>query len=78
MATLHGLQVVDNEGNTPLHAIACREWDYEAEDYEANLFQIFVDLGLSPCKENKNGLTALDVAARYEKKEILALFARDD
>ncbi|KAJ5263971.1 hypothetical protein N7478_011576 [Penicillium angulare] len=78
MAEWHGLREVDNDGNTLLHAIAYRDWDYEADDYEANLFQIFVDLGLSPWTENKSGLTALDIAATHEKEEILALFARDD
>ncbi|KAJ5088344.1 hypothetical protein N7456_011960 [Penicillium angulare] len=79
MADWHGLREVDNDGNTLLHTIAYRDWGYEADDYEANLFQIFVDLGLSPWTENKQGLTALDIAAaNSQKKEILALFARDD
>lgn len=78
MAALHGLREVDNDGNTLLHMISYRDWSYEAEDYEANLFQIFVDLGLSSWTENKKGLTALDIAATHKKKEILALFARDD
>ncbi|KAJ5286708.1 hypothetical protein N7478_002394 [Penicillium angulare] len=78
MADWHGLREIDNDGNTLLHTIAYRDGGVEPDDYEANLFQIFVDLGLSPWTENKQGLTALDIASIHEKKEILALFDRDD
>lgn len=58
--------------------IARREWDFEADDFDENLFQIFLDLGLAPEKENEYGQTPLDIATTYKKSGILALFARDD
>lgn len=78
LAAIHGLDKVDNAGNTLLHMIARREWDFEADDFDENLFQIFLDLGLAPEKENEYGQTALDIATTYKKSGILALFARDD
>jgi hypothetical protein len=42
------------------------------------LFRLLMDLGLDPSRENKLGVSALDVAAVCGKDEILALFEREN
>jgi ankyrin repeat protein len=48
----------------------------EDEVTNASLFRRLVDLGCDPLQEDKNGRTALDVAAAVGNVEILKLYQR--
>lgn len=75
----HDIHAVNNAGDTLLHAVAGREDDWDGlQDDDVLIFKLLVELGLDPKKENKDGATALDVAAAWERDEILGLFARDE
>jgi ankyrin repeat protein len=82
LAKEHSIHSVNSQGDSLLHAITRRD----SEDLhngvldgdDARLLQIFIDLGLSPWQENRQGQTPLDIAASCQKRSILALFSRDD
>lgn len=42
------------------------------------LFRELMEAGLDPRKENKRGLSALDVAATHRREGVLKLFRRED
>lgn len=72
----HDIFAVNNEGDTLLHAVAGREDDETSESDGRWLFQELLARGLDPRKENKKGMSALDVAAVCERQLILDLFAK--
>jgi ankyrin repeat protein len=78
----HGtnFQATKNDGGTALHVVAQRkindksylfDGSKEDEDTNASLFRRLVDLGCDPLQEDKNGRTALDVAAAVGNVGIL-------
>jgi ankyrin repeat protein len=74
----HDVFAVNNEGDTLLHAVAGREEEHESRPDGVWLFKELISWGLDPRKENKKGVSALDVAAACGKQEILGLFAREE
>lgn len=83
----HGtnFQATKNDGGTALHVVAQRRTTdrsdlfdgcKEDEDNNASLFRRLVDLGCDPLQEDKNGRTALDVAAAVGNVGILKLYQR--
>jgi ankyrin repeat protein len=83
----HGtnFQATKNDGGTALHVVAQRKisdssylfhGSKDDEDTNASLFRRLVDLGCDPLQEDKNGRTALDVAAAVGNVEILKLYQR--
>ncbi|KFY82446.1 hypothetical protein V500_10542 [Pseudogymnoascus sp. VKM F-4518 (FW-2643)] len=63
-------------GETALHLIAQRGRNHYAKDeHDKQLIEFFVK-GVDPLAEDKEGMTALDVAAAMGKREILELFQR--
>ncbi|KAL3469344.1 ankyrin repeat-containing domain protein [Aspergillus californicus] len=83
MLDAHDIFAVNNNGDTLLHAVAGRGGE-EFENYEENaknavwLFQELVARGVDARRENKQGLSALDVAMAYNKHDILRLFDREE
>ncbi|KAI9930777.1 hypothetical protein MW887_011534 [Aspergillus wentii] len=75
--TENDIHAVNHNGDTLLHAISQRT-SWETDEGGLDLFKLVVELGVSPRKENKEGVTALDVAAACGKDDILALFSRDN
>ncbi|KAJ5619208.1 hypothetical protein N7510_003192 [Penicillium lagena] len=73
----HDVFVVNNEGDTLLHAVAGRADDETSESDGLWLFEELLARGLDPRKENKKGMSALDVAAACERQLILDLFAKE-
>jgi ankyrin repeat protein len=72
----HDITVVNNVGDTLLHAVAGRGANaWESGSVGLELFKQLLDMGLDPRKENKKGVTPLDVAASRGNKHILDLFA---
>jgi ankyrin repeat protein len=66
----------NNAGETALHRIARRGRNYHAKDeHDRQLIEFFVK-DMDPLAEDKQGMTALDVAAATGKREILELFQR--
>jgi ankyrin repeat protein len=66
----HDIHVVNNDGDTLLHVVARREDDFDHQDDGVELFQILVELGLDPTRENNNQATPLDVAAACGNEEL--------
>ncbi|TVY45194.1 Serine/threonine-protein phosphatase 6 regulatory ankyrin repeat subunit C [Lachnellula occidentalis] len=78
----HDVFAVNYDGDTLLHAVAGREDDEEGQTESTEidgvfLFKELVARGVDPRKENKKGLSALDVAAACGRQSILGLFARE-
>lgn len=79
MFAAHDVHKTNFIGDTLLHVTARREESpCDTGEDEELLFKALVGLGLHPWKENKDGQTALDIAASQEKSETLALFARKE
>ncbi|RAK79438.1 ankyrin repeat domain-containing protein [Aspergillus fijiensis CBS 313.89] len=69
----HEVHAVNGNGDTLLHVVARRKDDPIDVPYddEGNLFALLVELGLDPTRENKDGVTAREVAAACDKWSIL-------
>jgi ankyrin repeat protein len=78
MFAQHDIFAVNNAGDTLLHVVAAREKGYESQNDGLEVFKLLVELGLDPRRENKKGVTSLDVAAACGNEEILGLFSRDE
>ena len=77
----HDVFAVNDEGDTLLHVVAGRKDDDEegpGDGDSMTLFRELMERGLDPRKENKQKLSALDVAAAYRKEGVLSLFGRED
>lgn len=79
----HDVFAVNDEGDTLLHVVAARKDDQGSDEQgsvedSVMLFRELMERGLDPRRENKRGLSALDVAAVCEKDELLGLFERKD
>ena len=74
----HDVLAVNDEGNTLLHAVAEREEVAESESDGIWLFKELMTRGVDPRRENKKGVSALDIAAAYGRQAILKLFAREE
>ncbi|RMZ41376.1 hypothetical protein AFCA_004741 [Aspergillus flavus] len=79
MFQAHDIFVVNDNGDTLLHAIAAREDTPESESEPDGvwLFEELMARGLDAKKENKQGLTALDVAAARGMQGIMRLFEKE-
>ncbi|KAE9363978.1 ankyrin [Stipitochalara longipes BDJ] len=74
----HDVHAVNNAGDSLLHIVAGREaYKYYDED-GLLLFEMLVEMGLDPKRENGRGATPVDVAAACGNEKILSLFARDE
>lgn len=76
----HDVMAVNDKGDTLLHIVAARQ---ESEESERDgdgiwLFEELMRRGLDPRAENKEGASALDVAAACGKSAILDLFKREE
>jgi ankyrin repeat protein len=70
------ITAINKVGDTALHLIAKRGRNhYSKEEHDKQLIQFFVKR-IDPLAENKDGMTALDVAAAMGRTEILELFQR--
>ncbi|XHG06285.1 hypothetical protein AWENTII_009490 [Aspergillus wentii] len=86
MLDLHDVFAVNIVGDTLLHVVAGRFYEPTYDDYDDGasdgdavlLFKELLKRGLDPRKENKAGLSALDVATTYGKEAVLKLFERRD
>ena len=80
MCEAHDIFTVNNNGDTLLHAIAGREDTPEtgSEPHGVWLFEELMARGLDARKENKQGLTALDVAAARGMQGIMRLFEKEE
>ncbi|OGM45308.1 putative ankyrin repeat domain protein [Aspergillus bombycis] len=79
MFQVHDIFAVNDNGDTLLHAIAGRE-DTRMSESEPDgvwLFEELMACGLDARKENKQGLTALDVAAARGMQGIMRLFEKE-
>jgi ankyrin repeat protein len=83
----HDVFAVNDEGDTLLHVAAGRKGDDKGYRYyrerpsdrvSVTLFRELMERGLDPRRENKRGLSALDVAAACGKEGVLGLFGRED
>jgi ankyrin repeat protein len=74
----HDVYVVNNDGDSLLHVVAGRTEEHGHEEDGLLLFQMLVQRGLDPKRENKIGATPVDVAAACGNEKILDLFARDE
>jgi ankyrin repeat protein len=74
----HDVHVVNHDGDTLLHVVAGRDEDLYHQQDGLVLFNMLVEMGLDPKRENKSGATPVDVAAACGNQEILKLFARDE
>jgi ankyrin repeat protein len=64
----HDVFAVNGEGDTLLHIVAAREEGYESVPDGVWLFKELMAMGLDPRKENKKGVSALNVAARVARR----------
>ena len=78
MFAQHDIFAVNDAGDTLLHVVAAREKGYQSPNDGLEVFKLLVELGLDPRRENKEGVTSLDVAAACGNEEILGLFSRDE
>ncbi|KAL4905611.1 hypothetical protein BDW74DRAFT_185125 [Aspergillus multicolor] len=78
MLDTHGAFAKKNNGDTLLHAVASRVDTEHSKKDAVWLFEELIARGLDVTQENNKGLSPLDVAAAYNKQEILELYARDD
>ncbi|KAE8329387.1 ankyrin repeat-containing domain protein [Aspergillus sergii] len=80
MFQAHDIFAVNDNGDTLLHAIAGREDTRESESEPDGvwLFEELMARGLDARKENKQGLTALDVAAARGMQGIMRLFEKEE
>ncbi|KAE8420071.1 ankyrin repeat-containing domain protein [Aspergillus pseudocaelatus] len=80
MCEAHDIFAVNDNGDTLLHAIAGREDTRESESEPDGvwLFEELMARGLDARKENKQGLTALDVAAARGMQGIMRLFEKEE
>ncbi|KAB8265038.1 ankyrin repeat-containing domain protein [Aspergillus pseudonomiae] len=80
MFQVHDIFAVNDNGDTLLHAIAGREDTRESESEPDGvwLFEELMARGLDARKENKQGLTALDVAAARGMQGIMRLFEKEE
>jgi len=74
----HAVFAVNDEGDTLLHAVAARVEGEGSEPDGLCLFKELMRRGVDARKQNKKGVSALDVAAACGKEEILGLFAREE
>lgn len=74
----HHILAVNDEGDTLLHAVAGRNEGYESESDGLWLFKELMARGLDPRRENKKGVSALDIAAACGKDAILGVFVREE
>lgn len=70
------ISAINTAGETALHIIARRSKNHYAKTGHDKQLIEFLIKGLDPLAEDKDGMTALDVAAATGKKEILELFQR--
>lgn len=86
MFDLHDVHAVNFNGDTLLHAVAAREESFEPISEEEVwssiggicLFRELVKRGVDRSAENKQGLTALDVAAASGNEGLLELFKSEE
>ncbi|GAB1206089.1 hypothetical protein APSETT445_004770 [Aspergillus pseudonomiae] len=80
MFQVHDIFAVNDNGDTLLHAIAGREDTRESESEPDGvwLFEELMARGLDARKENKQGLTALDIAAARGMQGIMRLFEKEE
>ncbi|KNG81063.1 putative ankyrin repeat domain protein [Aspergillus nomiae NRRL 13137] len=80
MFQVHDIFAVNDNGDTLLHAIAGREDTRESESEPDGvwLFEELMARDLDARKENKQGLTALDVAAARGMQGIMRLFEKEE
>lgn len=78
MFSTHEITKVNHDGDGLLHVVAKREDTREEPRDGLVLWKLLTELGLDPRRENKKGVTALDVAAACGSKLILELYARKD
>jgi len=74
----HDVFAVNHNGDTLLHAVAERKDAEGSEPDGVWLFKELVARDVDPRKENKNSLSALDLAAARGRQDILDLFAREE
>ncbi|KAH6984242.1 ankyrin repeat-containing domain protein [Ilyonectria sp. MPI-CAGE-AT-0026] len=71
------LAAVNDAGDTLLHVVARglpNMMGRRQDKDEAELFGLLVEMGVDPTAENGEGLSSLDVAASYDRQDILKLF----
>ncbi|OCK74009.1 ankyrin [Lepidopterella palustris CBS 459.81] len=74
----HDVLAVNDDGDNLLHVVAQREETLSGKQDGVVLFRLLMDLGVDPKKENKQGVSPLDVAAMCGKDEILEIFKQKD
>jgi len=76
--SLHNILATNKNGDTLLHAAAKRQEAGFRKRDSVDLFRVLMDMGLDPKKVNMEGVSAIDVAAMYEKEELLVLFESEN
>lgn len=76
----HDVMAVNDKGDTLLHFVAARQESEESgRDRDGVfLFEELMRRGLDPRAENKEGVSALDIAAACDNTAILDLFKREE
>jgi hypothetical protein len=74
----HDVFAVNYEGDTLLHAVAARVEEEDSGPDGLWLFKELMKRGLDARKQNKKGVSSLDVAAAFGNEDILGLFAREE
>jgi len=83
MLDRHDVFAVNEHGDTLLHVIARREAedrpaDNGGDSESVSLFRELMNRGLNPKRENKDGLSPLDVAAACRNDDVLELFKSEE